>query len=474
MERTGKELTQTMLQAIGMVGIIVTIPLVFGAVQPVVWSFYAGLMICFFSVEWLRGKIDFRFLYNPLLFFSAGLFLIYSLLQIIPIPQSMMSFLSPFQQQVYEYSHILTGNTMKWRPLSYVWRDSLAWWIFLVGLLLFGQLLKEYISKTKNLVIVVGAMAVLALFESVYGLVQALIPTLGVLWAETDAYLGDARGTFINRNHFAGFIEMVWLLMLGLSFGLAQMWRQDGYARAEGAIGTKYFLTSDRIGLQLLLWAAMLFILLALLFSKSRAGIAGALIGFISFLTLAHIGGKRFSWPAWAAMGSGLVLLLFYGNVIGFENIIGRFLDIDEHAGSRANIWMDTIEIIRHHPFGIGLGNYEHVIPIYNSTGPIGITYRHAHNDYLQIMAESGWPGFILLAGGFSVFLGASIRRIVRLGPDIDPLRFNIGVGACAGLISIAFHSFFDFNLQIPSNLLYFVVLIVILHECGKTRIHRL
>jgi hypothetical protein len=41
-----------------------------------------------------------------------------------------------------------------------------------------------------------------------------------------------------------------------------------------------------------------------------------------------------------------------------------------------------------------------------------------------------------------------------------DPLRFFLAIGALSGLVSIAFHSFFDFNLQIPANCVYFVMLL--------------
>ena len=57
--------------------------------------------------------------------------------------------------------------------------------------------------------------------EAVYGLIQALVPSMGVLWVDyVQAYLGTARGTFINRNNFAGFIEMIWPLALGVTLAM--------------------------------------------------------------------------------------------------------------------------------------------------------------------------------------------------------------------------------------------------------------
>ncbi len=114
-------------------------------------------------------------------------------------------------------------------------------------------------------------------------------------------------------------------------------------------------------------------------------------------------------WP-------GVAFLLLYGGAIGYDRIIERFLAIEDHAGSRVNIWKDTWAIIKYHPFDIGLGNYEHVMPVYNTLGRYGVNYGHAHNDYLQVLAKT----------------------------EMNPKSFYITVGAISGLTSMAFHSFLD------------------------------
>jgi O-antigen ligase len=91
---------------------------------------------------------------------------------------------------------------------------------------------------------------------------------------------------------------------------------------------------------------------------------------------------------------------------------------------------------------------------------------EYAHNDYLQLLIEAGWIGFIALTTGFSIFMWKSAHRIRHMNPRKDPMRFFLGAGAFSGLISLAFHSFFDFNLQIPANCVYFVTLMAILCAC--------
>ena len=396
---------ESIIQSISLTFIIATIPLLFGAVQPEVWAVYAAFMICVFLLEWWRNKIDADFKRSPLLLLSAGVFLAFTLAQMMPLPQGLLGQLSPYRHQVLGKAAGLLGLAVSPQPLSYRWQVSFAWWIFLAGLFLFACVFRAYAGKKRNIMMIVAVMFGLAVIQSVYGLVQALIPTLGVLWADVPSGLGDARGTFINRNHFAGYLEMVWPLGLGLILALSHIWSREGGHRAGGVRRLKNFLSSDRVGLQLLLWGALVFVLLALIFSKSRAGITGAFVGFAAYVILVHAGKERFSWPAWAVMGAGFAFLLFYGNVIGFDEVIGRFLLVDEQGGSRIDIWSSTMAMVRDHPFGIGLGNFEAVMPIYNSNGPYGIKYTHAHNDYLQLLAEAGWPGFLAIVGGFYLFL---------------------------------------------------------------------
>ncbi|MBC2710759.1 MAG: O-antigen ligase family protein [Desulfosarcina sp.] len=283
---------------------------------------------------------------------------------------------------------------------------------------------------------VVFVMIGIGLIEAVYGLIQALVPSMGVLWVDyVQAYLGTARGTFINRNNFAGFIEMIWPLALGIT--LAMTGRVYSLKEALG---------SDKLNRQALMALGIIVFLLALIFTRSRAGIVSGLIGFLVFSIMARTGMKDVALQTRVLLGGIIVLLCIYTMTIGVGPIMERFLTIGGDGNSRMDIWRDSLPIIKDHPLGIGLGNYENVFQVYNQSFITDKTVIHAHNDYLQLLIETGWIGFFAIVGGFLIFLGKSARRIKRLDFRRDPLRFYLAVGAFSGLISMTVHSMFDFN----------------------------
>jgi O-antigen ligase len=449
-----------MIHTLFIIFIIGTMPILFAAVQPWVWSVYSICMMAAFLIFLWRGHIR----QSPLPGFSVNLtvvlFFAATMLLCLPLPTQFLSYLSPLRFQTLTTARVLLDSPPSWQTLSYSPQVALSWWVFLFSLCLFFVVVQGLCAEPKTLKRIVCVMMGVAVIEAVYGLIQALVPALGVLWVDyVQAYMGDARGTFINRNHFAGFLEMIWPLALG--FTLAQGGWGQGYT-------LKKILASERLNRQALLSLGIVILLLALLFSRSRAGIAGALVGFLSFFMLARSGIKGMSVYTWLLLGGIFVMLAIYSMKIGIGPIAERFLKLST-GDSRLDYWRDSLPIVMDHPLGIGLRNFEKVFAVYNvSNLSDRIVVDYAHNDYLQLLIETGWIGFLALLSGFLMFMAKSAYRIKRLNFQKDPMRFFLATGAFSGLVSMAFHSFFDFNLQIPANCVYFVTLMAILYACCK------
>ena len=436
--------------------IIGTIPILFAAVQPWIWAFYCICMMAAFLISlWLNHSrvsgIFGGFSCAVLLFFLYTLFLC------LPLPPDILSRLSPVRYQILARAPGFWDSASTWQTLSYNPQAGLSWWIFLLSLWLLFITVRMLCVYPKVLKTMVRIMIGIAIVEAVYGLFQALVPSLGVLWTDVQAYMGDARGTFINRNNFAGFMEMVWPLALG--FTIAQGgWQEDS--------SFKKILASEYFSRQAFLALGIVVLLLSVFCSHSRAGIAGASLGFLTFLSLIHINRKGLSRGTWLTLLGIVTLLTVYSMIIGVGPIAERFLTLSE-GDSRLDFWRDSLLIVRDHPFGIGLRNYEKVFPVYNVSLLSDNQLLYAHNDYLQLLIEAGWIAFLAVVSGFAIFMWKSARRIRRLNFRKNPLRFFLAAGAYSGLISMAFHSFFDFNLQIPANCVYFVVLLAIVYSCA-------
>jgi len=89
----------------------------------------------------------------------------------------------------------------------------------------------------------------------------------------------------------------------------------------------------------------------------------------------------------------------------------------------------------------------------------------------LQLLTDAGWIGALALLGGLAWFMVQSVRNVRRMDPAAAPRRFFPAVGALSGMTAMIFHSFFDFNLQMPANAVCFVMLMAVVQACtAKTR----
>jgi O-antigen ligase len=131
---------------------------------------------------------------------------------------------------------------------------------------------------------------------------------------------------------------------------------------------------------------------------------------------------------------------------------------------SRGWIWRDTAAMIRDKwALGVGLGAYETAYPIYSSRDGT-LVVGQAHNDYLQIVADAGIFGAIIAL--WFIFLIA--RDTVRASRHGSRAISGTALGAAGGLFALFVHSLFDFNFQIPSNALLFLVLTSVVSQIAS------
>lgn len=307
----------------------------------------------------------------------------------------------------------------------------------------------ERLRSLANFLIIFG----LAL--AVFALVQHFTWEGKLFWVRPMPEAGTGSGgPFVNRNHFAGYMEM--LIPMAVALALFRGARGEArlfYGFAAAIMGIAEAASLSRGGI-VSLTAGILFVAAASMRIKRSAENA-RFQGKFSFsghpaLFVFLIAGAIVAGIFWVGADSGLA-----ERMADSQN--------DASLSGRAQIWAGTWTMFIAHPIlGVGLGAFQTVYPIYGR-GESSFLVEFAHNDYLQALADGG-----IVAAALAVwFILATFRDFVRGVRLRDPLLRTLVLGAGAGIFAILVHSLFDFNLQLPSNALLFLVLSAIVATAG-------
>jgi O-antigen ligase len=152
-----------------------------------------------------------------------------------------------------------------------------------------------------------------------------------------------------------------------------------------------------------------------------------------------------------------LVGLVVVGTLwIGFDVIAARYKElVGEDAivrEGRVVVYRDTIRMIMANPGGLGPGEYQDRFREFQTFRP-ELLFDHAHNDYLESMAE--W-GIVVALIFWALILSVLIAAIRTFFGPTSPERRGILLACIGAIFSILLHSLTDFNLQIPSNAMLF------------------
>ncbi len=275
---------------------------------------------------------------------------------------------------------------------------------------------------------------VFGFFISIFGILQQLTFNGKLYWFRKMHYGGIPFGPYANRNHFAGFAELV--------LPLALVPLVLGRVRRERWPVVSLFVV---VGIG------------ALFLSASRGGIVSFGVE-LAVLALAMIL-RRTIGKQLLAGAVVLVLAVVMVSWLGVGQVLQRFSSfqtLEATAGKRASMRRDTWQVFLNHSLtGTGLGTLQIVYPPYESLYD-GKIVNHAHNDYLEALAETGVLGGLCCAWFLAVLFGESLRRARQLNNSFAGTLQLSGLVACTGFLV---HSLVDFNLHIPSNALLFFLM---------------
>jgi hypothetical protein len=264
---------------------------------------------------------------------------------------------------------------------------------------------------------------------------------------------GRGMGTFISPNKLAGFLEQV--LPLALAYLLV------------GRVGV---LT------RILLAYAAVVIAAGLAVTYSRGGwvAAGAGVVLVLGILIGHRNHRLKALLLLAVMvvGGGFFVSHYLSKTVGYMERVAAptpgepgVLD----TGTRLEMWTAAAQMWRDHFwFGVGPAHYDYRFREYRPED-FQMRPERVHNDYLNLLADWGTVGGIIVAAGIGVFIFGLIKTWPHVRREENDFgsghsnRFAFFLGATGGLFALAVHSAVDFNLHMPANALTGVVLLALL-----------
>ena len=371
--------------------------------------------------------------------------LLYMLVQLIPLPPAIVKYVSPASYHLY-HDTIGIFEPNWWFPISVNVRASVseffryacytAVYVMTIQFLSNGDIFKKTI---RTIIYFIAIYSTLSLFQ----------------WLIIQRFPTPLSGTYVNRNHYAGLMEMTLPILLAAFLYYRPLvsyssWREKIVDMLSFREQTPY----------LFYGGAFILGAISLFFTMSRGGITSFTISMIFFLTM--IPAKKMAAQKRFLFGMAIILFIVFlvGNA-AWDAILNRFLnsvDPNGHLTSgRPVYWADSLKIIRDSFLtGTGFGSYSTIIKGYNSLNIIWPP-AHAHNDYLEFMTQGGMVGAILLLWFFFSYFKHTIPQFRKRKDRFGILFF---LSSMAGLLAIFLHSFTDFNMRLGANALYFFFLL--------------
>ena len=359
-------------------------------------------------------------------------------MQTLPLPPEWVALLSPRAAELHVDSD--------WVPLSL---DVAATKFYLLGSLACFcafALVVFLVNSAFRARMLLWVLVASGVFQATYGALMVLSGLELGFFVEKYVGVGQATGTFVNRNHLAGYLVIT--LAAGSGLLLSEFASDSALSVRDFVRKTLQTLLSAKVILRVML-ALMV---IALVLTRSRMGN----MAFFSALAVAGlvalVCGRRFS-PKLVLLLLSLFVVdaIIVGQWFGLEKLVER-LETTETAGKiRLDVSTSSSSIIEDFPLaGSGGGSYYGIFPYYQDLSTAGSYYTHAHNDYVELISDLGMPVTVLSFGALFLLV---LRRALRIqARDHSRLQRGVGFATIMALTWVAMHSWVDFNLQILAN----------------------
>jgi len=368
--------------------LIVWLPLPYGSNHAWAWALMeVGIFILALVWLWqyLRGKQKLTPVFSkaiPILVIWV-IWLIYITFQCTPLPFSWIQWLSPQAAQVHAFTNpTLTTLSVDPHSTAVGLLKSISYvWLFILTLLV--------VNTRPRMRWVALALVFSGLFQAFYGSFMTLSGLEYGFFHEKVYGQGLATGTFINRNHLAGYLVMC--LSVGIGLLIAQL--GDG-ASSDNWQQRFVRLLAWILSGKMLLRLSLVVMVIALVLTHSRMGNTAFFASMMIAGVIALILSRHANRATVILLVSLIVIDIFIvGTWFGLEKVAQRL-----EQTSLATVTRDDVDIYTlpywddYFLTGSGLGSYYTTFPRYQGADVKGF-WDHAHNDYLEFATETGIIG---------------------------------------------------------------------------------
>lgn len=440
----------------------------FGAVYP--WA-YAPLAVgcaCIGAIGLFTGRRPFNGCGR--VFVALAAFGALAAAQLIPLPAGVLDLLNPGTLSFltrYDLAFALPAGASAAEPLRPFHALSIAPMLTFRGLLLFAAFalmlagLCRALSRTMATQLATGIVVVGCLL-ALFGISQKVVlgdhayggMRIYGFW-RPQSLLTTPFGPFVNKNHFAGWMLMATPMAITLAAASLESLRRQG---SRGFAEMLVWLSGPEGGRALLFSFCALAMCVSLMMTGSRSGLVCIVVVVGGMLIAA-----RRSLSARAMAGAALATLVVLAMLLqwaGRDAAVERFVRDSSSLSMRVSIWKTSLGLVARAPvFGTGLNSFGTAMIVADPDAST-VHYAEAHNDYVQLLVETGALGLALAlaAAGFGAMV---MRRRFQTRDDGREMSWT-RCGAVIGLLAIAVQSLVEFSLQMPGNTTLFVVLLAI------------
>lgn len=442
------------------------------------WS-WALLVVgfCLLASTWLAGYLLRRWAVTEAFrrarwaLVAGALWTLYVGLQCIALPAAWVHVLSPHAYEAHAFAanalgHVLGASlTLSVDPHATVdfWFKTLAYGcVFCLTLLVVDT--RQRLELLLTTLVISGTLQ--ALYASImmlsgleYGFVMKKVLNQGL-----------ATGTFVNRNHLAGYLNLC--LAAGIGLMIAKLggetihtWRQRIRSIARLLLGEK-----TRLRIYLIV------MVIGLVLTRSRMGNAAFFAGTLIVGATGLLMMRNAPRSTLLFLVSLIVLdLLIVGAWFGVDQVAKRIqqteitTNADNPLPTEDRDEADRLAVNYAKDYwltGSGGGSFYVTFPTYNNGSLVGF-FDHAHNDYLELLTETGLIGLSLCA---LIVAMAAAQALLALRRRNDPLMRGTAFGVALAICWLAIHSAVDFNMQIPANALTMTVILALAWVAASVR----